>query len=102
MDYAYGLEAHAHPDASPPRPPIRYLVIVPAAEWAIALLFLESRELVGNVPAGSEEVVSMIEGLTPTKSGHLPEWDAALAGHSAEERAGADVYVLEHQPAPLR
>ena len=58
-------------------------------------LFLESREQVAEFDAGTEEVVSMTQGLQPAKGAAGPEWDRALDGHSAAERADADVFTLD-------
>jgi hypothetical protein len=37
----------------------------------------------------------MISGLMASHGAAGPEWDRALAGHSAEERAAAEVYLLK-------
>jgi hypothetical protein len=61
----------------------------------VARLFLESREQVAEYDAGTEEVAQMIAPLKATGHAGDPQWDRALAGHSAAERAGARVYELE-------
>ncbi len=61
----------------------------------LARLFLESREQTAEFDAGSEEAAQMTAGLTPTKGADLPEWDRALEGHSAAERAAAEIYTLD-------
>ncbi len=38
--------------------------------------------------------MATIEGIVPMHSGAAAEWDRALAGHSATERAAAQVYAL--------
>jgi hypothetical protein len=73
----------------------RYLVVIPSGGVTIARLFLESREQVADMDAGSEEIVSMTAGLVPTRGASGPEWDRALSGHSASERADAEVYTLK-------
>ena len=75
------------------RKPAHYLVVIDSGGSAIARLFLESRELVAEFDAGSEEAARMTAGLVSTK-GAGPEWDRALQGHSAAERSAAEVYIL--------
>ncbi len=94
MDQAFGSEhphAHAHP---PERQPSRYLVVIDAAESPVARLFLDTREPAGQFDAGTEEVVQMMAGRSPSIGACGAEWDAALRGHTAEERARAEVYTL--------
>ena len=94
MSQGLGSESpRAHVQTSH-RKPARYLVVIDSGGSAIARLFLESRELVAEFDAGSEEAARMTAGLVSTK-GAGPEWDRALQGHSAAERSAADVYVLE-------
>ena len=52
-------------------------------------------ELVAEFDAGAEEVAVMAQRLTPRKGAQGAEWDRALEGHSARERAAADVYTLD-------
>jgi hypothetical protein len=58
-------------------------------------LFLDTREPVAEFDAGADEVGMMTKGLQPTRTAAKPEWDHALAGHSADERATAQVYTLD-------
>ena len=76
------------------RAPARYLVLIEAGGSAVARLFLETREPVGEFDAGSEETAQMTAGLQPAKGAAGPEWDRALAGHSLAERRDADIYTL--------
>lgn len=95
MGNAYGIPtpaAHVEKDL---RPPARYLVLIDSGGSAQALLFLESREQVAEFDAMAEEVSLMTQGLEPRHEAHLPIWDAALGGHSAQERAAARVYTLD-------
>ena len=95
MSDGYGMESpHAHNQLQH-RKPARYLVVIDAGGTMIARLFLETRELVGEFDAGSEEVAVMAKGLTPTIGATGAEWDQALDGHSAIERGGAEVYTLD-------
>jgi hypothetical protein len=98
MDDSYGIQIPGPHDDSVQRPPPRYLVVIDTPGEVVAELYLENRERVGEVSASAEDILSMIEGLVPSKSATGPEWDAALAGYSAEARAAADVYELAHQP----
>ena len=95
MDETFGMEAPARHSEGPHRAPVRYLVIIDEAGSAIARLFLASREQVGEVDAGSEEVAQLVRGRTPERGAGGPEWDRALLGHSASERAAAEVYTLD-------
>lgn len=94
MDHGYGIQAPGEHVHNPHRKPPRYLVVIDSAGASIARLFLETREPTAEVDAATEEVAQMTQGLTPTRTAHLPEWDRALAGHSHAERAAADVYTL--------
>jgi len=60
----------------------------------MARRFLDTRELVAEFDAGTEETAQMAAGLAPTKGAGGPEWDRALQGHGAAERSATDVYTL--------
>ena len=95
MERGFGnpiAEEHAN---EPHRKPARYLVVIDGGGSTLARLFLETRELVDEFDASTEEVAVMIKGLTPSRNASGPEWDRALAGHSAAERAAAAVYTLD-------
>jgi len=95
MSQGYGNEApRAHTHAQHQKP-ARYLVIIDAEGCAIARLFLDTREQVAEFDAGVEEVATMTSGLVAAKGAGGPEWDRALAGHSAAERGAALVYTLD-------
>jgi hypothetical protein len=98
MASVYGREA-ARPagDPQPEPPPARWVVLVDSASAArrIARVLLESRQEVAQFDAGSPEILLMTEGLEPARGAAGPEWDAALAGHSAEERDGAEIFALD-------
>lgn len=83
-----------HVDA-PHRPPARYMVIIDSSGVTVAKLFVETRELVAEFDAGSEEVALMSRGLTASAGAEGSEWDKALAGHGASERRAAKVYRLD-------
>lgn len=76
------------------RKPSRYLVVIDAGGSVVARLFLDTRERVAEFDAGTEETAQMTAGLVPVQGANGPEWDHALEGHSAAERAAADVYTL--------
>jgi hypothetical protein len=85
--------AHA---AGEPRPaPARYLVLIEQDGAILARLFDDRLQLVEEFDAGSEEVAVMTAGLRAQPGAGEPRWDRALAGHSAQERAEARVYVLD-------
>lgn len=95
MSHGFGNELpRAHGNTSP-RAPTRYLVVIDSGGYMIARLFLESREQVAEFDASTEEVAQMIRQLQARGDAGDPQWDHALAGHSAAERAAARVYVLE-------
>jgi hypothetical protein len=76
------------------RKPVRYLMLIDAGGSMIARLFLDTREMVTVLDAAVEEIGSMIAGLIPVVGALGSEWDHALAGHSAVERAAAKIYTL--------
>ena len=73
----------------------RYLVVIGSTDGAVARLFLADRSQVAEFDAGTEEVAHMTGGASASTSAAGPEWDRALAGHTAAERAAATVYELE-------
>lgn len=77
------------------QPPARYLVLIDAGGARTALLFTPDRRLVAEFDASSEEVAVMSKGLVARSDAGLSEWDRALAGSSARERAEAKVYTLD-------
>ena len=95
MSDGFGMESPSKHTATPRQKPAKYLVVIDAGGGgALARLFLESREQIAEFDASTEETASMTSGLTSTKGATGPEWDRALAGHSAQDRATAQVYVL--------
>lgn len=74
--------------------PVKFLIVIEAGGAMIARMFDANRGHVIDMDAATEEVVAATDGLVPTHSGTAPEWDRALAGHSAAERAAAQVYRL--------
>ena len=95
MSQSFGMEKPGVHAQSLHRAPTRYLVLIDAAGSVVARLFLESREQVAEFDAGTEEVALMTKGLRSAKGAQAPEWDRALAGHSAAERADAEVFTLD-------
>ena len=94
MSQGFGGESpRAHSQTSH-RKPARYLVVIDSGGFVVARLFLETRELVAEFDAGTEEAARMMAGLVPTKGADGTEWDRALEGHSAAERSAAEVYIL--------
>lgn len=75
--------------------PSRFLVIIDSGESIVARLYGPQRDLREEFDASSEEVALMTSGLRATRSGGGPEWDTPLAGHSASQRAHAEVYELD-------
>jgi hypothetical protein len=91
----FGIEKPGAHAQAVHRAPARYLVLIDAGGSTVARLILETREAVGEFDAGTEAVALMTKGLHPVKGAAGPEWDRALAGHSAAERANAEVYTLD-------
>jgi hypothetical protein len=73
----------------------RYLIVIDSSAGPVAKLFLDSREQVGEFDAGTEEVAVMTRSATSSTGASGVEWDKALSGHSAQERAAATVYLLD-------
>jgi len=95
MDETFGIESPQRHHGGAHRAPIRYVVIIDEAGSAIARLFLASREQVGEIDAGSEDVARLVGGRPSVRGASGAEWDRALLGHSAAERAAAEVYTLD-------
>jgi hypothetical protein len=95
MNHGFGMEAHGKHPAHEHRKPARYLLLIDAGGTTVARLFTEQREPAGEFDAGSEEVAVMTQRLKPGNGANAPEWDRALEGHSAAERAAAVVYTLD-------
>ena len=95
MSQGFGNELPRPHGNTAPRPRARYLVVIDSGGFMVARLFLESREQVAEFDGSTEEVAQMTLRLQAERSAGDAQWDRALAGHSAEERAGARIYQLE-------
>jgi hypothetical protein len=95
MNHGFGIEARGKHPANAHRKPARFLVLIDAGGSTIARLFTEAHEPAGEFDAGSEEVAVMTQRLHPAAGADAPIWDAALEGHSGEERSAAVVYTLD-------
>ena len=95
MSQDFGTEAPRAHTHTVHQPPARYLVVIESGGSVLARLFLDTREQVGEFDAGSEETAQMTAAGKAGKGADGPEWDRALAGHSAAERRDADVYTLD-------
>lgn len=74
--------------------PVKFLIVIDAGGSMVARLFDADRVQVVDMDASTEEVGATTGGLVPARSAHEPAWDQALAGHTAAERAQAQVYTL--------
>jgi hypothetical protein len=74
--------------------PVKYLIAIDSGGSMVARLFDAQRVHILDMDGSTEEVATTTEGLTPTRNAAEPEWDRALAGHSATERAQAQVFTL--------
>lgn len=95
MNNGFGHEVPPPHGQQQHRQVTRYLVIVPSTDGAIARLFLGDRTPVAEFDAATEEVAALTTDAHPTTGASGAEWDKALAGHTAAERAAATVYVLD-------
>ncbi len=94
MNDGFGIESPARHDPGRLRRAVRHVVVIDAGGSAVARLYSDTRELLAEFDAGAEETASLIAGV-PVQHGALgSDWDRALAGHGAEERAAAEVYHL--------
>ncbi|PXW99300.1 hypothetical protein C7444_101130 [Sphaerotilus hippei] len=94
MDHGFGSELPRKHSSTPHRPPARYVVLIDSGGSTVVRLFLENRTVAAEFDAGAEEASRLTQGLVPIRGATAPEWDHALEGHSAEERAAAEVYTL--------
>ena len=97
MSNTYGSPMPGRHAGGPYRAPVRYVVLIDGDTEGtrLARLFLADRLAAGEFDAGAEEVQQMLHGLVPEHGASGREWDKALAGHSAAERAGAQVFMLD-------
>lgn len=95
MNQGFGIEAPREHSHVPHRKATRFLVVIDAGGSAVARLLLEDGEQVAEFDAGAEEAALMTKGLVPAMGAEGPQWDRALSGHSAAERAAAAVYTLD-------
>lgn len=95
MNDGFGIASPAAHSRTPHQLPVRYVVVIDSGGFTVARLFQASREQVGEIDAATEEVTQMTQGVMPTRSALESVWDHALAGHSASERAAAEVYTLD-------
>ena len=94
MSQSFGGETPRAHNQTWHRKVARYLVLIESGGVVIARLFLDSRELVGEFDAGTEEVARLTAGLAPVRGDTGPEWDRVLEGHSVAERSAAEVHAL--------
>lgn len=94
MNQGFGIERPAPHHDTPLRAAARYLVLIESAGCAVARLFSDKRLPLIEFDASTEETATMISGLVAQSGASGPEWDRALAGHDAAERAAAKVYEL--------
>ncbi|MEO8299455.1 MAG: hypothetical protein ABI574_16785 [Burkholderiales bacterium] len=75
--------------------PARYLMVIESSGSMVARLFDAQHRHLSDFDAGSEEVSVMTTGLQPTRGADPQLWGNTLTGHSAAERAAAQVYTLD-------
>ena len=94
MNHGFGHEVPPRHARQVHQQVTRYLVVISSGEVPLVRLCRADHEQVAEFDAGTEEVAVMIQGAEAREGATGPEWDKALAGHSAAERAAATVYVL--------
>lgn len=94
MSQTFGMESPRSAELIAHRQPVRYLVVIDSGGSMVARLFLATREQAAEFDAMVEEVTVMTLGLTPETGALGNEWDVALQGYNATERAAALVYTL--------
>lgn len=95
MNHGFGHELPSQHTPQQHRQVSRYLVVIDSGAGPVAKLFLDSRQPAGEFDAGTEEVTVMTRNASSSTGAAGPEWDKALSGHSARERAAATVYLLD-------
>lgn len=95
MSQDYGIQAPAPHSGQAHRKAARYLVVIGAGGPTVARLFQDDFAQVAEIDAGTEEVTLMTKGLTPVVGARGADWEKALRGHTAAERATAAVYTLD-------
>lgn len=94
MNQGFGIESARAQSTTALRQAARFLVLIDAGGYAVARLFSDKRIELIEFDAATEETSSMLADLTVSTDASGAEWDRALAGHSAAERAAARVYEL--------
>jgi len=74
--------------------PVKYLIVIDAGGSMVARMFDANRVHITDIDASTEELGATINGAVTTGSATEPVWDPLLVGHSAAERAAAQVYTL--------
>lgn len=95
MSQGFGHEIPPRHNQQQHRAVSRYLIVISSSGGQVAKLFVDSREQVGEFDASTEEVAVMTRSASASAGASGAEWDKALAGHSAAERAAATVYRLD-------
>jgi len=94
MNNGFGHEVPPRHAQQAHREVSRWLVVIPSTDGALARLFSADRTQVAEFDAGTEEVNDLIQTASASAGAGGPEWDRALGGHTAAERASATVYEL--------
>jgi hypothetical protein len=76
MSEGFGIEIPGVHRLAAHRKPARYLIVIDAAGSTIARLFLDTRELVGEFDAGTEEVAQMTKGSRRSSARSAPNGTA--------------------------
>jgi hypothetical protein len=94
MSQNFGIAMPAAHGAHRLREPVRYVVVIESGAGMVARWLSASHALVNECDAAATEVANTTAGLWPERGALGAEWDGALQGYNAQERAAAAVYTL--------
>ncbi len=94
MNNGFGSELPSAHRLKALRPQARYLVLIDSGGFMVGRLFSAERAQLTEFDGSTEEATQMIAGAQASHTASDPVWDTALRGHSAQERAQAQVFEL--------
>ena len=94
MNNGFGSELPSAHHLKALRPQARYLVLIDSGGSMVERLFSAERVQLAEFDGSTEEATQMMKGLQASQTANEAAWDAALRGHSAQERALAQVFEL--------
>jgi hypothetical protein len=94
MSQNFGISMPASHAPHSLRAPVRYVVVIESGAGMVARWLSADHALLNECDAAATEVANSTAGLSPLQGALGSEWDAALQGYNAQERAAAAVYTL--------